>query len=372
LQGIALLLAEKRRDSDRGNSSLAIQPCADRRQLARPAAELFPRADFVPGSVMNGKWMVGLLTGRERELLARLERSSRVCRFGDVAAVDVGIVTGANGFFLVPDAVVDTYGLHAWAKPMFGRSDHVRGVVYNDKSHAENKFLGRPANFLWFGPTPLKDLPAGVRRYIRSGEAEGLAQRYKCRIRTPWYNVPSVYVAPVGMLKRCHHFPRLVLNAAKAYTTDTAYRVTVQRGRAADLVVSFVNSLTALSSELEGRHYGGGVLELVPSEIERLLLPVGRHSPSSLKDLDRAVRGGMPAEGLLARQDEMLLRPIGLTKGECDLLLSAWHRLRMRRQRTGVEPSESVADGRSGSRETSDRSADGSLTTSATRAWKAH
>jgi hypothetical protein len=31
-----------------------------------------------------------------------------------------------------------------------------------------------------------------------------------------------------------------------------------------------VNSLTALTAELEGRHYGGGVLELVPSEIEKL------------------------------------------------------------------------------------------------------
>src|SRR5439155_917265 len=173
----------------------------------------------------------------------------------------------------------------------------------------------------------------------------------------PWYNVPSAYVAPVGMLKRCHHFPRLVLNAAKAYTTDTAYRVTIKRGRAADLVASFVNSLTALSSELEGRHYGGGVLEMVPSEIEKLLLPVGRRSPDALKDLDRAVRGGMPAEALLARQDEMLLRPIGITTVECELLLSAWRRLRSRRQRTGVEPSESVADGRSGSRETFDGSA---------------
>jgi hypothetical protein len=47
-----------------------------------------------------------------------------------------------------------------------------------------------------------------------------------------------------------------------------------------DLVAGFHNSATLLSAELEGRNYGGGVLELVPSEIARLavpLLPVGRH-----------------------------------------------------------------------------------------------
>src|SRR5207249_3938694 len=176
------------------------------------------RAGFFPDSVVNDKWMVGLLTAPERDLLVQLEQSRCVRQFADLATVDVGIVTGANGFFLVPDAVVDEFGLHAWAHPMFGRSDHVPGVIYDEKCHAENKRRGLPANFLWFGNTPWKDLPAGAKRYLRMGEAQRLTARYKCRIRTLWYNVPSVYVAPVGMLKRCHHFPRLVLNAAKAYT----------------------------------------------------------------------------------------------------------------------------------------------------------
>ena len=65
------------------------------------------------------------------------------------------------------------------------------------------------------------------------------------------------------MLKRFHHFPRLVLNTAKAFTTDTAYRIP-PKVRDTDLVFAFVNSLTALSAELEGRHYGGGVLGFGP------------------------------------------------------------------------------------------------------------
>src|SRR5205807_2162244 len=146
------------------------------------------------------------------------------------------------------------HGLGAWAHPMFGRSEHVRGVIYDSKGHQENRERGLPANFLWFGNRPLGAFPEPARRYIRHGEAQGLHRRYKCRIRTPWYNVPSVYAAPVGMLKRSHHFPRLILNAAGAFTTDTAYRVALgNEVRAPDLVVSFVNSLTALTAELEGR-----------------------------------------------------------------------------------------------------------------------
>ncbi len=51
-----------------------------------------------------------------------------------------------------------------------------------------------------------------------------------------------------------------------------------------------MNSLTALSAELEGRHYGGGVLELVPSEIEKLLLPIPGKIRPNLRKLDAMVR----------------------------------------------------------------------------------
>jgi hypothetical protein len=39
------------------------------------------------------------------------------------------------------------------------------------------------------------------------------------------------------------------------------------------MVGTFHNSLTLLTSELEGRSFGGGVLELVPSEVGRLVVP---------------------------------------------------------------------------------------------------
>src|SRR5690606_3680901 len=211
---------------------------------------------------------------RERELLKEAEARSNVYRFSNLAEVDVGIVTGANKFFLVPDAVVEEYGLDKWAHPMFGRSEHVPGVIYDSTTHEENRRRGLPTNFLWFNGDALETLPKRAQAYLRKGEVEQLHKRYKCRIRTPWYRVPSVYASPVGMLKRSHDFPRLILNELGAFTTDTAYRIRVKEVSSHALVFSFINSLTALSAELEGRHYGGGVLELVPSEIERLLVPV--------------------------------------------------------------------------------------------------
>ena len=38
------------------------------------------------------------------------------------------------------------------------------------------------------------------------------------------------------------------------------------------LAYCFINPLTAIFAELEGRSYGGGVMELVPSEIRKLII----------------------------------------------------------------------------------------------------
>jgi len=334
LQGVVLLLAEKARDGVTQLAELAVFPLNGRDTLNGKASKYLARSGYVSAEALNGNWMLALLSSRERSLLQAIAWRGTVKSFGHVASAKVGIVTGANKFFLVPDSVVAEYGLRKWAHPMFGRSDHVDGVIFDKARLNENRRKGLPTNFIWFKDTPLSELPEDARSYIRLGEAEHLPGRYKCRIRDPWYNVPSVYATPVAMLKRCHHFPRLVMNKVRAFTTDTAYRVTPKRVAASTLVTSFVNSLTALSAELEGRHYGGGVLELVPSEIGRLLVPMGRHSRRALADLDTAIRSTKDPEAILGSQDARVLRPLGFTRRECEELRAAWGRLRRRRQRS--------------------------------------
>jgi hypothetical protein len=135
------------------------------------------------------------------------------------------------------------------------------------------------------------------------------------------------------MLKRAHDMPRLILNEVGAYTTDTAYRITTKSVDARKFVYCFINSLTALSSELEGRHYGGGVLELVPSEIEKLYVPIPTRTRTAIKTLDKMIRNVSSSE-VLAFQDNRVLKDLGLTANEIVCLHAAWDKLRNRRQRT--------------------------------------
>ncbi len=331
LQGAVLLLAEKRSGEDDRAEGLGILSVRGRDFLNGDPEIVFSAPSPLNGRTVEGKWTRALLEPQTRSVLDGLGELSFVRRFDEVADVDVGIVTGANKFFLVVDDTVRRFGLEKWAHPMFGRSEHCPGVIYDEGQHRSNSAKGYPSNFLWFKDVG-EDESLGLKAYIELGEHLELHTRYKCRSRKPWYVVPSVYSTEVGMLKRSHQAPRLVLNKLKAYTTDTAYRIKIKEGTAEQLVFSFVNPLTALSAELEGRHYGGGVLELVPSEIERLLIPLPPHLKADVFHLDCAVRS-LPMESVLEHQGRIVLNAVGLTRRDQDEVMSGWIKLRNRRLR---------------------------------------
>jgi hypothetical protein len=137
------------------------------------------------------------------------------------------------------------------------------------------------------------------------------------------------------MLKRSHDMPKLILNKADAFTTDTAYRVKTNYINSNLFVFSFINSLTALSAEIEGRSYGGGVLELVPSEINKLLIPIPCSIEVKLEELNTTLLS-LPTEEYLPQQDKTVLGGIGLDEKEQGVLFNAWLKLRNRRQRRQI------------------------------------
>ena len=335
LQGAVLLMAEKKSHPNDHSEGLVIHPVRGREFLTGDPEDLFQKGKSINGRTVAGKWTRAILSASTRDLLDELEAHADIARFDDVAKVDVGIVTGANKFFLVDDQTIEKYGLKKWAHPMFGRSQHCPGIIYDDAQHRQNAKKGDPTNFVWFTDNEVERHKI-AKAYIKLGEEQSLHTRYKCRIRSPWYSVPSVYSTEVGMLKRAHDAPRLILNKINAFTTDTAYRVRAKKGTAAQLVYGFMNSLTALSAELEGRHYGGGVLELVPSEIERLLMPNPEKVNPDLKALDHSVRS-QKSDGVLEQQSALVLGDLGISKSDQDELFAGWNKLRNRRQRVSTE-----------------------------------
>lgn len=336
LQGAVILFAEKKHGKADKAEGIGMYPVKGRGFLKLDPATVFKAPQSINGKTVQGKWTRALLDLETRSLFDELAMHDAVHRFEDIAQVDVGIVTGANKFFLVTNDVVREYKLDMWAHPMFGRSDHCPGIIYDKRQHAANAKKGNPTNFLLFREDVSK-LNAAAKAYIKLGEDQNLNTRYKCSVRSPWYAVPSIYTTEIGMLKRSHNTPRLILNRIGAYTTDTAYRIRTRNVMGEKLVGCFVNPLTALSAELEGRYYGGGVLELIPSEIERLLIPLPKKVNIDLVDLDKDIRI-LPTHQLLSRQGKVVLGSLGLSQAKQECILNGWRKLRDRRHRTSSEP----------------------------------
>lgn len=333
LQGTIVLACQKNETSAAKGKGISISSPKSLNDMKQSINGYFFKPNYTMPNSKSGKWLHAFLSPEELVVYEKIISHPSVYNFETIAQVDVGIVTGANSFFLVDDETVKKYKLKKWAKPMFGRSELVRGVIYDQSEHEQNTQTGLPTNFLHFNVQSIDELSPSAQEYIKLGEKLSLHHRYKCRIRDPWFKVPSVSSTSLGMLKRAHDIPRLVFNKIEAFTTDTAYRIKVKKYTPEILAFSFVNSFTALTAELEGRHYGGGVLELVPSEIENLAIPVPEEATFNLNQLHQLFLKKIPITEILKKQDRIILGGLGLTGEEQEIIHGAWLKMRNRRQR---------------------------------------
>lgn len=278
------------------------------------------------------KWLKYFLSQQQIDLLRALRESNAVVELGSEASVDVGVVTGKNQFFVVAESEVSEWGLGEYVLPMVGRSAQLPGALLSEVDWKELARAGQRVFLLQLGEVPPDHLPAQVRQYVRDGEAKDYHSGYKCSIRTPWYKVPSVWEPDAFLLRQIYDFPRLVVNDAGATCTDTIHRVRLTGHLSIEeLVRRSYTSLTAASAEIEGRSYGGGVLELEPREAERLLVPALDSSSLGLPEADGLIRTGDLEELIAVNDHRVLGQDVGLGKADIELLADAWRVMRDRR-----------------------------------------
>ena len=302
----------------------------DLRQLNEQHMEAGQRAE-VDLDHGREKWTQYYLTPRELGLIREIEASEAFAVLGEMADVDVGVVTGRNEFFVLSPSQAKSLGVEEYCQPLVGRSAQIPGLVlrhtgWDELSEADSRCL-----LMQIGPRDRIALPSAALSYVRQGEAKGLHQGYKCRIRLPrWWNVPSVWIPDAFLLRQIHDGPRIITNRAAATCTDTIHRIRVKGDTKPDwLAAASMNSLTFAFSEIRGRSYGGGVLELEPTEAEALPFPrPGGVLP--LEELDLWARRKDPDQ-VLDEVDRLVLIPAGLSGDELRTLREIWRKLSNRR-----------------------------------------
>lgn len=332
-QEVVLLLCEKNESKEHNIEHIELKDASelktlDTAKLKSPQKKI----DF-----KSNKWTFYFLEQEEIDFLENIAKKRNISTLGKYAKVEVGITTGSNDFFTVPLTTVEEYDLHDYAKPMVGRSVQVNSVIFTEKDWEKNKFSKAKAHLLAFPDKQNLNKKNGAVKYIAHGESLGIHKGYKTSIRDDWFVVPSLKISDALFIRRNNLYPRLIINEAGAYTTDTMHRVFVKQGTNINaLTASYYNSLSLAFTEVSGRSHGGGVLELMPNEAEKVLLPYHKDNAKLLSKIDKLIRDKTDIEEVLKITNQIILKEhYDFTQKEINLAHSIWKKLSARRLNRG-------------------------------------
>ena len=333
-QEVLLLLGEGRNREPRAYGRLYTRQVADGAELLS-MARTSDVVSHLPARHTHPdmKWTSLFLEDDEFSTLRDSAASGTFDRMGELAEVDVGIVTGRNSFFVVTGDTARQLRLDGRAVDVVGRTGALKSIRFTGDD-LQRYARSHRAKLIDLNGKRRSSFSTALAAYIRSAEEQGVHQGYKCRIRDRWFDVPSVYVPDAFLYRQIHHAPLLVANHARATSTDTIHRVRMAEGVDTEtLCASMVNSFTFAWAEVCGRSYGGGVLELEPREAEKLLVPYRFAAALDIDYVDRRLRAGDLEAAMDHGDDVLLKRGCGLSDRDVARARAAWNRLRLRRQR---------------------------------------
>ncbi len=328
-QEVVLLLAERGGEGQEGIRTIELE---DASALDNYEHTDFNAAELKPMDHTTEKWTQYFLSEKEIHLLRALKEDKRIQLSGKYIDVDVGVVTGLNEFFVLNDGQLAQHNLNGHTSRIVGRSNHLKGVLFSLSDWQNNAEINLPAHLLQLPSVPLETLPKSAQEYVKAGEAQGYHTGYKCRIRKSWYTVPSVWTPDAFMLRQVHGYPKLIVNKSGATCTDTIHRVKLRNGTLVEkIAAAFLNSMTFAFSEVMGRSYGGGVLELEPNEAEKLPLPINGADDLDLDHIHKLLLKDDISAVLDITDRTLLIDGLGMSAGEAQAIRGIWQKLRDRR-----------------------------------------
>ncbi|MGB4811325.1 MAG: N-6 DNA methylase [Methylophilaceae bacterium] len=283
----------------------------------------------------TSKWTTHCLTQPEIELLDSLK--SNLKTVDQFCKSKAGIVTGANNYFILNQQDVNLYALQKYSKPIIQKGAVVTSPIKFDQQNFNQLVRNQSPCFLIDLNHAKINSKSKINNYLLLGKSKQIDKRYKTQLRDNWYEVPNIATAGQGLFfKRCHDVPKFIINEANVLATDSAYLVNPKENIDINsLVLSFYNSLTLIFAEINGRFYGGGVLELTPNEFKKLPLPYFKFSEVEYLKFLKLFQSEKDFDSNIKKLDTLILKSVipTITDSEIELLVLIKQKLISRRKR---------------------------------------
>ncbi len=242
---------------------------------------------------------------------ARLMKRSDIKTIGDLAKVELGYVTGDNGFFHLSAADAKRFGIsEAHLTKALTRERDLMGVRFTAMDWKRRMKEGA-RDWLF---TPTNGQSRRVKNLLKRKAAMEAQSSYKCDIRRPWWRVPLAN-APRALMVYMGSKARIVSNTARVQISNSFFRLTKIKGLSpADLAVASLTSVFRLSAGLNARLLGGGLLKLEPSDALRVMIPTHRIRVQDVGRVDKLLRRGRWGEACALADKLVLERGLGWSK----------------------------------------------------------
>lgn len=291
---------------------------------------------------VHEKWTKYFTNIEENKLVKHIKEDKRFQKLSDIALINVGITTGNNKYFSVNQNTVEKYQMQDIVKPLIGRSSHANSIYFKQEDWMQNVNNNKNAFLIDFPDSEYESYPQKHKEYIQEGEENGENKGYKCSARERWYRIPSIWVPDAFFLRRNNLYPKFVLNQCNAVSTDTMHRVKFNKEIEPErAILSYYNSISFAFTELCGRSYGGGVLEILPGEVGNIYVPkLDEVSIEEIRELlqqvDLVIRNkGNIEEALDIVDKKILVDVLGFEQKVCTDARCIWKKLQRRRLNRG-------------------------------------
>lgn len=327
-QEVVLLLGEKKSE-EKGIRVVELEGLDD---LVNGGIKCLENSETKTLNHSMDKWVKYYLSNEELQLLDKLNNDKRISDATDLYEINVGLVSGENEFFIRKWDEIQEHGIEDEAAPVISRSEQVKGIILSQSEYTKLRTEGKRVSIFLPEDKPIEELSVNAQKYIEWGEKKKYNENYKCRIRKRWYVVPTSWKADAFLIRQANLYPKMIINEAQAYVTDTLHKVRFLAGiDGSSVAAAFLNTYTLAISETLGRSYGGGVLTFEPGEMRRMRIPMIGAEKIDIKRIDAWQRKG-EYDKILNYTDRILLKEgLDLSDHEISLLHSIWNKMRDRR-----------------------------------------
>jgi adenine-specific DNA-methyltransferase len=214
-----------------------------------------------------------LLEAEAREIYREVVSHGETRRFGDLANIGIGYVSGANDFFHFRPSQARL--LEIPSKLLYPTVRNGRALPARRLTASTVARWRRDDEQMMLLRIPKQSsIPSQVVRYLDSDAGHVARTAYKCRVRDPWYSVPDVQVPDFFLSYMSGLDASLVRNDAACTCTNSVHSVRLRQGvDVTELMQMWESTFTRLSCEIEGHPLGGGMLKLEPREASEIVLP---------------------------------------------------------------------------------------------------